>query len=125
MASIPFNQDFRPGSIKTSNRYNYGFKPIQLLLQSLLIKASDPDHFGLQTRINHDLNQFQSRLLSRINKDFRPGLIKTSDPDQSRLQTDQLWLQSFLIKTSDPDKSRLLTRINHDFKPIQLWLQSL
>jgi hypothetical protein len=24
----------------------------------------------------------------------------------------------------DPDKSSILTRINHDFKPIQLWLQS-
>jgi hypothetical protein len=60
-----------------------------------------------------------------FNQDFRPGLIKTSDPDQSRLQTDKLWFQSFLIKTSDPDKSKLLTRINNDFKPIQLWLQSL
>jgi hypothetical protein len=95
VASIPFNQDFRPG----------------------LIKTSDPDQSCILTRINHDFKPIQLWLQSlRIN---------TSDPDQSRLQTDQLWLQSFLIKTSDPDKSKLLTRINHDFKPIQLWLQSL
>jgi hypothetical protein len=68
-----------------------------------------------------------------LNQDFRHGKIKSSDPDLSSILTRinhdfkpiQLWLQSFSIKTSDPDKSSILTRINHDFKPIQLWLQSL
>jgi hypothetical protein len=53
MASIPFNQDFRPGSIKTSD-------PDQSRLQTDLIIASIP-----------------------FNQDLRPGSIKTSDPDQS------------------------------------------
>ncbi len=60
--------------------------------------------------------EFSDSVNCLINKDFRPGLIKTSDPDQSRLQTDTLWLQSLSIKISDPDKSKLLIRINHDFK---------
>jgi hypothetical protein len=81
MASIPFNQDFRPGSIKTS----------------------DPDQSRLQTKINNNFKPGSIMASIPFNQDFRPGSIKTSDPDQSRLQT----------------------KINHDFKPIQLWLQSL
>jgi hypothetical protein len=72
MASIPFNQDFRPGSIKTSDpdqsrlqtQINHDFKPIQLWLQSLSIKISDPDQSRLQTNINNNFNPDQSRLQS-------------------------------------------------------------
>jgi hypothetical protein len=82
MASIPFNQDFKPDSIKTSI----------------------PDQSRLQTQINQYFQTDSIMASIPFNQDFIPGSIKASNPsiqDQSRLQT----LRPGSIKTSNQDQS--------------------